>query len=124
MHQIELSEVNNNEMKLTQAVLQVAVLLGIYHAELARILGLQCSDIGELYRSGQYIKKDTRAWLCAEQLIKIYEILYVKFSANETKIHNWLRKENKVLAGAPLYLMVDNKKLKEVLFCVNSHDIE
>ena len=35
-----------NERSLSQSVIQVIELLGMYHAELARILGQQCGDIG------------------------------------------------------------------------------
>jgi len=115
MHQIKLSEVNDSEIKLTQSVLQITDMLGIYHAELARILGLQCSDIGDLYSAAKYLQKDTTSWQYAECLIKIYEILYDDFSGNEVMMHNWLRKDNKQLSGAPLYLMVDAQKIKEVL---------
>ena len=123
MHRIKLSDVNHSATKLTQAVLQVTDMLGLYRAELARILVLQCSDVGDLYCTGNYIQKGSRSWQYAESLIKVYEILYEKFSANEAMIYHWLRKENKALAGAPLYIMVDQQKIEEVLFFVSHNDM-
>lgn len=47
MFQIDIDAVREPQ-RLTPAVLQAAGMLGMYRAELARVLHLQCGDIGEL----------------------------------------------------------------------------
>jgi len=115
MHSIKLSEVNHSEKSLTQAVLQVTQMLGIYHAELARILHVQCADIGALSNAEKTISKNTTQWHQAEKYIKLYEGLYILFNGDEPLINNWLRKNNKSLKSVPLYLMVDELRIDDVL---------
>jgi len=115
MHIIKLSDVNHSEKCLTQAVLQVTQMLGVYHAELARILHLQCADIGELSNANNVISKKSQAWIQAEKYLELYEYLYGLHSGDEALINNWLRKENKKLRAIPLYLMVDELRIDEVL---------
>ena len=115
MHPIKLSEVIFSEKAFTQAVLQVMQMLGLYHAELARILHLQCADIGELSDAKELLAIESESWQQAKLFIKMYELLYAQFSGEETKIYNWLRKDNKDLRGAPLYLMVDELRIEDVI---------
>ena len=115
MHSIKLSDVNTSEKKLTQAVLQITQMLGIYHAELARILHMQCADIGELSNSQRHLIKHSEPWGEAEKYIKLYEQLYELKQGDEALINNWLRKHNQRLQGIPLYLMVDELRVDDVL---------
>ena len=115
MHPIRLSDVNHSEKTLTQAVLQITQMLGIYHAELARVLHVQCADIGELSNAEKNILKNTVAWSEAEKYIKLYENLYKLHAGDEPLINNWLRKKNKHLQAVPLYLMVDELRIDDVL---------
>ena len=115
MHIIKLSDVSYSEKALTQAVLQVTQMLGIYHAELARILHLQCVDIGELSNANNVISKSSASWIEAEKYIKLYEYLYLSHNGNEALINNWLRKKNEKLKAIPLYLMVDELRIDDVL---------
>ena len=123
MHKISLHEINHSEKTLTQAVFQVMQMLGIFHAELARILGLKCADITQLGNSQRRISADTKAWHEAEKLIKIYENLYQKYSGDEQAIYHWLRKHNRELQGVPLYLMVDELRIDDVLNVLTDHSI-
>ena len=115
MHLIKLSDVNHSEKSLTQAVLQVTQMLGIYHAELARILHLKCADIGELSNVGNVISINSTAWIQAQKYIELYENLYYLYEGNEALINNWLRKKNNILQAIPLYLMVDDLRIDDVL---------
>jgi len=115
MHIIKLSDVNHSEKCLTQAVLQVTQMLGIYHAELARILHLKCADIGELLNTNNLISKKSPAWIQAEKYLELYEYLYYLHNGDEALINNWLRRKNKKLQAIPLYLMVDELAIDEVL---------
>lgn len=115
MHLIKLSDVNTSEEKLTQAVLQVTQMLGIYHAELARILHLQCANIGALSDAQKILKKNSEQWLLAEKYIELYERLYCLYNGNEALINNWLRKKHQLLQAVPLYAMVDELRIDDVL---------
>jgi hypothetical protein len=46
VHEIKLQDLHD-ENSLTQAVLPICQMLGMYQAKLARVLGLQCGDIGD-----------------------------------------------------------------------------
>lgn len=115
MHLIKLSDVFQSEKALTQAVLQITQMLGIYHAELARILGLQCANIGELANASAFISKNSASWHQAEKYIELYECLYQFKNADEALMNNWLRKNNRQLQAVPLYLMVDELRIDDVL---------
>jgi len=115
MHIIKLSDVSYSEKALTQAVLQITQMLDIYHAELARILHLQCADIGELSNANNVISKNSVPWFEAEKYIELYECLYFSYDGNEALINNWLRKKNEKLQAIPLYLMVDELRIDDVL---------
>jgi len=115
MHLIKLSDVSASEKKLTQAVLQITQMLGIYHAELARILHVQCADIGALSDAQKMLQKKSEQWLQAEKYIELYEHLYYLYNGNEALINNWLRKKHQLLQAVPLYAMVDELRIDDVL---------
>lgn len=119
MHLIKLSDVNHSPASLTQAVLQVSQMLGLYHAELASILKIQCNDVGDLANARRMLNVDSLAWQQAENLISIFEVLFQKFAGDEALMCNWLRKQNALLIGVPLYLMVDDGRVADVLNVIN-----
>ncbi|HHJ34430.1 MAG TPA: hypothetical protein ENJ87_01560 [Gammaproteobacteria bacterium] len=115
-----------NERKLSQSVIQVIELLGMYHAELARILGQQCTDIGELTSGRRCIEKDSGAWHKAKLFIDTYHLLYERFAGDGVAIYHWMRAYNADLDGTPHLLMVDDGKLREIhdyLSKTNSHSV-
>lgn len=70
---IEINTDTKNQRKLTQAVLQIIQILDLLHAELARILHLQCPDIGLMANAKIY-------WSQSQNLIpgsEIYPFLSV-----------------------------------------------
>ena len=119
MHSIALADVIQQEKKLTQAVLQITQMLGMYHAELARVLRLNCADIGELAEARKVIEKSSQAWLQAQKFITLYERLFDYCAGDETCMCHWLRKHRVDINGAPLYVMVDELRIDDVLelFC-------
>ena len=106
---------------LTQSVVQATHMLGMYQAELARILHLTCSDIGELANARRLLAPDTESWEQAVLFIRLYNWLYDAFSGDEAAIHHWLRTNNTLLNGTPLYLIVDHGQLATVLTTVEEH---
>ena len=103
-----------SERKISQSVIQVIEMLGMYHAELARILGQQCSDIGELTSGQKCISKDSEAWRQALLFIDTYNLLYDYFEGNSVAMYHWMRAHNKTLNGTPHFLIVDDEKLQTV----------
>jgi hypothetical protein len=114
MFEIDKNVIRSPET-LTPAVLQAAEMLGMYHAELARVLKLQCSDIGRLASVQQLIKRGTIEWHQAESFIRFYRAVYKMHSGDETAIYHWLRVDNKQLKGSPLLLIVDDARLEHVI---------
>ena len=101
-----------NERKLSQSVIQVIELLGMYHAELARILGQQCGDIGELSSGQHCIQKHSKAWQQAALLVKTYNLLFDHFAGDGVAMYHWMRAHNKQLNGTPHFLIVDENTLQ------------
>lgn len=90
-------------------------MLGMYLAELARILQVTCSEIGEFASGKQFLNLNSKAGEQAIQFIRLYELLYEKFGADEVAMCHWLRAKNQDLNGIPLYLMVDDGQLTHVV---------
>ena len=103
-----------NERKLSQSVLQVIELLGMYHAELARILGQQCGYIGELTSGKRCINENTDVWDRAVLFIDTYHQLYDYFEGDGVAMYHWMRAHNKHLNGTPHFLIVDGHKLQAI----------
>lgn len=110
----KLNEPFENERKLSQSVIQVIELLGMYHAELARILGLQCADIGALSSGKRCLQKNTQAWSNARLFIDIYQLLFDYFDGDGIAMYHWMRAHNKTLEGTPHFLLVDDGQLTAI----------
>jgi hypothetical protein len=100
---------------LTPAVLQAADMLGMYRAELARVLHLQCRHVGRLSEAREHLVPGTEAWHQAALFIRIYQALHAVMNGDEVAMCHWLRAHNKDLLGVPLLLLVDDDRLSEVL---------
>ena len=107
--------------KLTQSVLQVTEMLGMYQAELARVLQLQCGDIGRLANGQRVLECGSVAWDEAVLFIRLYQALYEKLGGDGVAMCNWLRRDNKPLGGVPLLLIVDDGRLRWALDYVENH---
>ncbi len=110
----------DDPQKRTQAVLQITDMLGLYQAELARILGINCPDIGELASARRNLEPDTGAWRQAGLLIRFYQALYDRLSGDGVAMRNWLRVEQKALQGVPHLQMVDDGELEKIVAWLES----
>lgn len=108
----KLNQPFESERKISQSVIQVIEQLGMYHAELARILGQQCGDIGELSTGNNTIQRDSDAWHAAVLFINTYHELFDYFAGDGVAMYHWLRAHNKHLRGTPHLLIVDDAKLQ------------
>lgn len=119
-------DVLESREKLTPAVLQIAELLGMYNAELARALGLQCQDIGELSLPRHYLEIDSAAWQRARLLVRLYQWLYRQLEGDAIAMYRWLRIHNSQLKGVPLLLIVDDDRIEwlvNTLYSSSLHDV-
>lgn len=108
----KIENATENERSLSQSVIQVIELLGMYHAELARILGQQCGDVGELTSGRRCIQRDSDAWSQASLFVKTYNLLFDYFNGDSVAMYHWMRAHNKELEGTPHFLIVDAGKLQ------------
>ena len=105
--------------KLSQAVIQIVNCLDMYLAELARVLGLQCGDIGQLSSGKLLLQPDSTAWKRALLFVSLYQQLYKKFNGDGPNMIHWMRTNNKDLAESPHLLIVDHGKLESVVSYIN-----
>lgn len=108
-------DVLDTPARLSPAVLQAAEMLGLYGAELARILHLNCKDIGHLAAAQRQLVMHSKAWHQACLFIRLYRALFRAFNGHGPSICHWLRAHNHALSGSPLLLIVDQDQLTTVL---------
>lgn len=106
--------------KLTQAALQVTALLGLYQAELARILGIKCGDIGQLASARVCLQPGTHSWRRAIKWVRCYQLLYRRMRGDGVAMRHWLRIEDRTLGGIPHRLLIDEDRLDDVLACLEA----
>ncbi len=97
-------------------------MLDLYQAELARILGLQCGDIGELANAQKLLQADSSAWVQAERLIRFYRLLYRYKNGDGVAMRHWLRRMNPRFQQTPHLMLVDEDRLMELLDFLHSED--
>jgi len=110
-----LSENEQAPVKRTQSVVQITDLLGLYRAETASILKLNCADIGEFFSGRRILQPSTQVWELAGRFIKFYNLLYRQFSGDGIAMCHWLRAHNAQLGKSPLLAMVDDQQLEQVI---------
>ncbi len=114
------SDVKSSPATLTPAVLQAASMLGLYHAELARILGMLCGEIGQLASARKRLESDSPAWQQALMFLRLYWAIFQLKQGDRIASWHWLRAHNQDLQGVPLLLMVDDNEMRRVLEYVES----
>lgn len=87
----------------------------MYQAELARILGLQCTDIGRMASVQQFLIIHSKSWQNAVLFIRLYQRLFQKYDGDQALMIHWLRAEQSGLGSSPLLLMVDHGQLERIL---------
>jgi len=100
---------------LSQSILQITEMLGMYHAELARVLHLQCGDIGSLASGKSVLDEQSESWEHALAFLQFYQALYTHFEGDEVAMCNWLRRDHPELGKTPLLVMVDDLRIDDVV---------
>jgi len=119
---LQISEIPQQPRKLTQAVIQVVDMLDLYHAELARILHLQCSDIGQLANAQSLLIPASEAWNRACDFVFFYQLLYRHQKANGVAMRHWLRRLHSRFSQTPHLMLVDENRLFELVEYLDSTD--
>ena len=117
---LEIPEIPTDARKLTQAVIQVVDMLDLYQAELARILHLQCSDIGQLANAQKPLVAGSDAWDKARNFIYFYQLLYKKHQANGVSMRHWLRRRHDSFDQTPHLMLVDDDRLMDLILYLKS----
>lgn len=120
---------DNNNIKytpksLTPKVLQVSDALGLYGAEVARVLHLKCADINAMASTKKLLNQGEVAWHYAILFVELYQNLYLLKNGDDVSIYHWFRINNPSLGGTPLMLIVDHDKLIEVSGFIKNELIE
>lgn len=114
MHKISPTDIRDDR-QLTLAVLQIGQMLGFYNAEVARILGVKCDDIGALNDGQQDIQTGSETGRRARAFVRFYEALFDYHNGDEVAMHHWLRRDNRHLDGQPVLLLVDDNRIDELV---------
>jgi hypothetical protein len=120
----QIAETFDEPRRLTQAVLQIVDMLGLYQAELARVLRLKCGDIGCLASAQQCLEPATPAWEQAQLLVRCYRALYVVHNGEGVAMRHWLRIPEDTLGGVPHLLIVDHGRLADVVAWLEARAIK
>ena len=111
----EIESIPEEPRKLTQAVLQITWMLDLYQAELARVLGIRCGDIGQLASGREHLVPATPAWTRARQFVRFYQLLFRYLAGDGVAMRHWLRIEQHGLGGIPHRLIIDEGRLDDVI---------
>ena len=120
----QIAETFDEPRRLTQVVLQIVDMLGLYQAELARVLRLKCGDIGRLAAAQQSLEPATTAWEQALLLVRCYRALYIVQHGDGVAMRHWLRVPDAMLGGVPHLLIVDDGRLADVVACLEDRQIK
>ena len=112
---LQITQAVDDPRTLTQAVLQITSLLDMFQAELARVLHVNCGDIGQLSSGRQVLEPGTLSREQAQLFVRFYQGLYERIQGDGVAMRHWMRVENKPLGGVPHLLIVDENRLAEVV---------
>jgi uncharacterized protein (DUF2384 family) len=106
---------------LTKALLRAAGILGISNSKLARILGLSPSTITRLVTGTYVLVEGKKEWEFAALLVRMFRSLDAITGGNEEIAAQWMRSENKALAGRkPVELLENVEGLVRVVTYLDS----
>ena len=106
---------NTTELSLIAAVNHATDTLGLYRAELARILGLKCPDVSDARTLALLFETDTTVQRSGASFVRFYILLEEVFQADTVQMINWFRRDNSKLGTTPFLAMVDHGQLDHVV---------
>lgn len=111
----EISGASDDPRRLTQMVTQITTFLDLYQAELARILGVKCADIGQFTSGSRCLEPGTPAWQQARLFVRLYQALFARTGGDGVAMRHWLRTGSRELCGIPHLLVIDEGRLADVV---------
>ena len=112
---IAITDISPEPRRRTQQLTQALTMLGLYQAELARILHLQCADIAAFCNAQSVLKPETPVWRRAHDFLLLYQLLHRKFDADGVQMRHWLRRNHPFFAQTPQLMLVDEDRLPDLL---------
>lgn len=101
--------------KLIASINHATDCLDLYRAELARILGLMCADVGDSLQLEMIINSDSDIRARAGRFVLFVDQLEILFCYDRCKMVHWFRAHHKVLGTSPFLAMVDENRLEDVI---------
>ncbi|HEC27286.1 MAG TPA: hypothetical protein ENI67_07750 [Gammaproteobacteria bacterium] len=93
--------------------------LGMYRAELARILCLKCYDVSDSMQLELLLGEDPEITYRAKRFVYLYALLDKQLSGDTANMAHWIRRENVFLGTTPLLAMVDQGRLEDVIAIIS-----
>jgi len=90
-------------------------ILGLYRAELARILGLNCPDVSDSKNLELLFESNSTVRSQAELFAHFFQLLEALFQNDTVSMINWFRKDNIDLGTTPFLTIVDHGCLSDVV---------
>jgi len=102
-------------LSLTAELNHAADSLGLYRAELARILGLMCGDVSGAGMLQTLSRADSEPRRRAERFVCIYRLLEQAFAHDDVAMVHWMRRSHASLGTTPLLAIVDDGRMDDVI---------
>ena len=109
------------DLSLIAALNHAADSLGLYRAELARILRLLCPDVSDPEHLEKLLSDNKEVREQAERFVYFHALLEAQFPDNSTGMVHWFRKKNVRLSTTPFHAMVDHGRLEDVIAELAEH---
>jgi hypothetical protein len=89
--------------------------LGLYRAELARVLGLMCAEVSDVTTLRKLLEQDSDVRRRAERFVGFYRLLEQTLVHDDVARVHWLRRQNEALGTTPFLAIVDDGRLDDVI---------
>ena len=108
-------QIAQTDLALIASVNRATDSLGLYRAELARILCLKCADVSDSFRLKSLLADNIVIQKKAERFVVFHELLENSFAGDSVAILHWFRRENTNLGTSPFLAIVDDGRLEDVI---------
>ena len=105
----------HTDLPLIASVNHATDSLGLYRAELARILCLKCGDVSDSIHLKTLLSDNIELQKKAERFVAFHELLENRFPGDSVAMLHWFRKENTNLCTTPFLAIVDDGRLEDVI---------
>ena len=89
--------------------------LGLYRAELARILGLKCAEVSDANMLRKLLIQDHEVRRRAERFVGFYRLLEQTFGYDDVARVHWFHRQHDALGTTPLLAIVDDGRVDDVI---------